>query len=200
MSMNRVVVMLLAVSLTACVNAPPRTREDLCAIFQQKSAWYPKAKAAETRWNTPMPILMATMAQESSFVSDARTPRHYYLGFIPGPRASDAYGYAQAKNDVWHDYRQQAGGIGASRDDFGDAIDFVGWYYHQAESRAGIRRDDAYNLYLAYHEGIGAYMRRTTVPKSWQQQAQSVARRARQYSLQLQGCVDELEKAASSWF
>jgi len=192
--------MCLAFCLSACVTVPPTTRNDLCTVFQQKSGWYKDARSAQTRWDTSIPVLMATMAQESSFVADARPARHYYLGFIPGARPSDAYGYSQAKDDIWSSYKHQAGSFGASRDDFGDAIDFIGWYYAQSYQRDGIQRDDAYNLYLSYHEGLQAYSRHTTVPKSWQQQAQQVARRSQQYTTQLKTCVDALEKAASSWF
>ena len=191
---------LMSICLCACVTAPPSTRNDLCVVFQEKDGWYKEAKTAQDRWDTSIPVLMATMAQESSFVADARPPRHYYLGFIPGPRPSDAYGYPQAKDDIWSSYRHQAGSFGASRDNFGDAVDFVGWYYHQAYQRDGIKRDDAYNLYLSYHEGLQAYARHTAVPKPWQQQAQAVNHRAQQYAAQLKTCVDALEKAASSWF
>ena len=44
---------------------------------------------------------------------------------------------------------------GADRDDFNDAIDFIGWYNDQSSRRSKISKSDAYNLYLAYHEGQG---------------------------------------------
>ena len=48
-----------------------------------------------------MHVPLAMMYQESSFKHDAAPPMEYFLGFIPIGRASDAYGYAQAKTMTW---------------------------------------------------------------------------------------------------
>jgi hypothetical protein len=87
---------------------------------------------------------MAFVHQESRFVAKAKPPRRKILGFIPGPRPSDAYGYSQALQSTWDAYKRSAGRYGADRDDFGDAIHFVGWYNHQSWKRNGIDRHDAY--------------------------------------------------------
>ena len=144
---------------------------------------------AEQRWEVPVPILMAFLYQESRFVRDARPPRRKILWVIPGLRPSDAYGYPQAIDSTWGDYRRETGNRGADRDDFGDAVDFVGWYNDQSWRRNHIPKNDAYHLYLAYHEGQGGYARGTWRRKVWLQEvARKVARRAEMYSKQLKQC------------
>ena len=85
--------------------------------------------------------------------------------------------------------------------DASDATDFIGWYYDTSHRRNGIARDDAYRLYLSYHEGHGGYAQKTYSGKTWLLgAARSVADRAKRYQSQLKGCIDELEKASSGWF
>jgi hypothetical protein len=110
---------------------------------------------------------MAIIHQESKFRRDARPPKKRVLGFIPWGRASSAYGYAQAKDDTWDWYISKTGNRGADRDDFEDAVDFVGWYCSMTHRTNGVSKWDAYNQYLAYHEGHGGYRRRTYNKKAW---------------------------------
>lgn len=189
-------VLLLLASLAGCTTSPPRQPENICAIFQEKSGWYKKAKRSEDKWGTSVPVMMSVIHQESRFVADARPPRRYYLGFIPGPRPSDAYGYAQALSGTWDSYRKSSGNSGADRDDFGDAIDFVGWYFDQSYQRNRIARNDTYNLYLTYHEGHGGYSRSTHAGKPWLKNvATKVANRSREYNAQLKTCEKDLKSS-----
>jgi len=186
--------------LQACATSPPDNIDDVCAIFDDKRGWFAAAQEAEERWGTPIPVLMAFVHQESRFVARAKPPRKRILGFIPGPRPSDSYGYSQALKSTWASYKRSAGRYGADRDDFGDAIDFVGWYNHESHRRNGIGRADAYRLYLAYHEGHGGYSRRTYADKEWLQRvARKVADRAARYEVQLRGCRERLEDKGG-WF
>jgi len=162
----RPALLLCALAAGGCATHPPENIDDVCAIFSEKPRWYDDARDAEDAWGVPVPVLMAFLHQESRFVARAKPPRRKILGFIPGPRPSDAYGYSQALNATWRDYRRSAGRYGADRDDFGDAIDFVGWYNYQSRRRNGIAADDAYRLYLAYHEGHGGYARGTIRDKA----------------------------------
>lgn len=199
--MRILILVLLAVLVSGCATTPPSKPNDLCEIFREKDDWYPDAKKAQEKWGTSIPVLMSTMYQESSFVHDARPPRRRILGFIPGPRPTNAYGYPQALDDTWDWYRRQTGNRGADRDDFADAMDFMGWYYQESYRRNGIKRDDAYNLYLSYHQGHGGFAKQSYASKGWlKNAAQQVAKRAQVYGTQLKGCVNELEEKASSWF
>ena len=49
------------------------------------------------------------------------------------------------------------GGWFKQRNDFNDAVDFIGWYNNKSVKELGISRDDARALYLAYHEGIAGF-------------------------------------------
>ena len=172
---------------------------DICSIFEEKNGWYDDALDAQKEWGSPIPVMMAIMHQESRFRAKAKPPRKKIFGFIPGPRPSDAYGYSQALSGTWKEYKRSAGRYGADRDDFGDAIDFIGWYNYQSYKRSGIRRDDAYRLYLAYHEGHGGYNRGTYRKKSWLTDvARKVDNRAGSYGRRLQTCEEDLED--DGWF
>ncbi|MEE4279029.1 MAG: transglycosylase SLT domain-containing protein [Halieaceae bacterium] len=189
--------------LGGCASRPPDNVDDLCAIFDDKRGWYDDARDAEKRWGTSVPVMMAILHQESRFVARAKPPRKKILGFIPGPRPSNSYGYSQALKSTWASYERSAGRYGADRDDFGDAIDFVGWYNHQSYRRNAIARNDAYGLYLAYHEGHGGYERGSYRNKEWLQGvARKVADRSRRYEGQLGRCQERLEEDRGwfSWF
>lgn len=180
---------------TGCSTSPPSNTDDICAIFREKKHWYAEARDASEKWGSPIATMMAIMHQESRFVHDARPPRTKILGFIPGPRPSDAYGYPQALGTTWRNYQRAAFNYGADRDDFGDAIDFVGWYNNTSQRQCRIQPNDTYHLYLAYHEGHGGFNRRTFRSKSWLQQvSHKVSSRAQTYQRQLNGCESSLKR------
>lgn len=190
-------VLLLAL-LAGCVSRPPSNPENLCGIFREKDGWfdnwYDAADDAESRWSIPIPVMMATMHQESRYRAKAKPPRRKLLGFIPWRRPSSAYGYAQVLDTTWDGYRKATGHRGADRDDFADAIDFVGWYHDASARKLRIERSDAYRLYLAYHEGQGGYARGTFQNKKWLiDVAKKVDARAKTYDGQLASCRKEFE-------
>lgn len=184
------------VLLGACATTPPPKRTDnLCEIFREHTHWYPDARASYEKWGIPIPVMMAIIYQESAFLADARPPRTTCLWIFPGPRPSSAYGYAQAMNGTWEDYKKATGNRRANRKDFGDAIDFVGWYCALSVRQCGISPTDARNLYLAYHEGRGGFNRKTYQGKAWLlQTAERVERRAATYRGQLAACEGEFQK------
>jgi len=191
--------LLVLLTVAACTTSPPQNVNNLCDIFREKDDWYDDAIDASKEWGSPVPVMMAIIYQESRFKAKAKPPRKKILGFIPGPRASSAYGYSQAKKTTWQEYKRSAGRYGADRDDFADAIDFVGWYNYQSHKRSGISRKDPYRLYLAYHEGHGGYNRGTYRKKKWLLDvAKKVERKAGTYQAQLQACEEELKKGG--WF
>lgn len=151
---------LAAALLSGCSTvSPPRQPLNLCAVFSEKDDWRKPATRTESRWGIPVSVLMATMFHESSYKADARPPRRYYLGFIPGGRLSTAYGYAQAKDEVWQEYVDQQNRWFASRADFDDAIDFIGWYHNGSVQALRVSPGDMRSLYLAYNEGRGGFSR-----------------------------------------
>jgi len=184
-----VFVLVLCLLLGGCVTKPPSDVNNICSIFRQYPNWYRDAKDVERRWRIPVPVQMAIIHQESKFDGSALPKRTTLLWIIPWKRPSTAYGYTQALHATWKQYKRSDGGILAARDNFTDAVDFVGWYANQANRRAGIPRNDAYPLYLAYHEGIGGYQRKTYLQKPWLiQVAHKVKARSQIYQAQLSRC------------
>jgi hypothetical protein len=188
----------LLLVLAGCTSLPPSHTNNICNIFDEKNSWYKDAKKAEKRWGSSVPVMMSIMYQESQFKHNARTRRTKILWIFPGPRLSDAFGYPQARNAVWNEYQTQGGSRLARRDNFGDAIDFIGWYNKQSQKRSRVGLDDSYNLYLAYHEGHGGYNRGTYRQKNWLlNTARKVEDRSQQYENQLRSCE---ERFKGSWW
>jgi len=189
------IVIACVVGLTGCATLPPNNPDDLCDIFEEKPDWYEAALSVRERWGVPVHIPMAIMHQESSFKADAAPPMEYFLWFIPIGRASDAYGYSQAKTPAWGEYLDDTGNSFADRDDFEDAVDFIGWYIHRSARVNKVSKWDAYAQYLNYHEGQGGYRRGSYKAKPWLQSiARKVERRAKRYSEQYWGCKEELDR------
>ena len=190
---------LLLFAATACTSTPPKNLDDICETFEEKDDWYEDAKASQDKWGSSIPTLMAIIHQESRFVADARPPRKKFLGFIPGPRKSSAYGYPQAKDETWKVYQRSTGNYGHDRDDFADAVYFIGWYNDQTYRRNKVPKWDTAKLYLAYHEGQGGYSRGTYKKKAWLiRVSKKVADRAWRYRKQLEKCEEDLQD--SGWF
>ena len=188
-------------ALPSCSHYVPRDTNDLCSVFRGETDWYEDAVDANDAWGTPIWVMMAIMHQESAFVRNARPERDKLLGFIPLPRRSSAYGFAQAQDPAWNDYVRATGNRGADRDRFHDAIDFIGWYTHESQRQLGISKWDAYNQYLAYHEGRGGYGRGTWKSKDWLiKVADRVRNQSARYNLQLQSCKKDLDEAIDGWF
>ncbi|WP_028387621.1 transglycosylase SLT domain-containing protein [Legionella fairfieldensis] len=191
MNLKVLILSIFSFLLVSCVSRPPSDVNHICHIFNQYPKWYRDAKDVEQRWRIPVSVQMAIIHQESKFDGRAKPPRTKLLWIIPWKRPSTAYGYTQALHSTWRQYKRDegGGGIWAARDVFSDAVDFIGWYANQANRRAGISRDDAYRLYLAYHEGIGGYQRKTYLQKPWLiQVARKVKARSQIFQAQLNQC------------
>ncbi len=154
-------ILTMVLLLGGCATPPPNNIYNACQIVQQYPEWYYNALDSYKKWGIPISTQFAIILQESHFIATARPKMDYTLGFIPSGRPSSAYGYAQALDGTWQDYRDSTGNLRAKRDNFADATDFIGWYGANANRRANIPKDDTYNLYLAYHQGIAAYQRQS---------------------------------------
>ncbi|MCD2184417.1 hypothetical protein OCK02_17370 [Rhizobium sp. TRM96647] len=188
--MRCVFVVVLTMMLVACGTVPRQT-DNACAVFEQRDGlfenWERDARRVEREYGVPVAVLMATVYAESGYRHNAKPPRRKLLGFIPWKRVSSAYGYSQALDGTWASYKKQTGRWMAKRNDFGDAIRFIGWYHHQSHLKNGIALNDAYRLYIAYHEGHAGYKRgRWSAPaKAGANRASKMAAR---YSTQLRNC------------
>jgi hypothetical protein len=199
MKIKSLIICLFVFVLTSCSTYQPTQVEDVCKIFYGETDWYKDARKANKRWGTPIGVMMAIIKQESTFRADVRPERPKFF-FIPLPRKSSAYGYAQAQDPAWNDYRDDTGNWSHDRDDFGDAINFVGWYTNTSSKRLGISKWDPYKQYLAYHEGWGGYSRGSFNKKpQLLKVAKKVQRQAGIYGSQLKKCSGKLDRATKGW-
>ena len=190
--MSRVIsAMFLVLFVASCGGgkSPPRNLDNACSIISQRPEYLKAFRATERKWGVPVHVQMATIHQESKFEAKAKTPHQFILGVIPAGRQSSAYGYSQALDGTWDDYRDATGRRFARRDRIQDATDFMGWYMNETKRRNGISLWDTRKQYLAYHEGHSGYARGTYRNKAWLMRvARRVESRAFNYQAQLATC------------
>jgi hypothetical protein len=184
-----VLLLLLASCAGGGSSSAPRNLDSACSILQQRPTYLKAMAASERRWGIPVHVQMAAIYQESKFIGNARTPHKYALGIIPMGRQSSAYGYAQALDGTWDEYRRDQRRMGARRDRISDATDFMGWYMNESSQRLGISKYDVRSQYLAYHEGRAGYARGSHNGKAWLLDvASKTEQRAQMYAQQLSTC------------
>ncbi|MCP4273182.1 MAG: hypothetical protein GY781_14710 [Gammaproteobacteria bacterium] len=190
----------ILLSISGCATYQPSDTNNICNIFMGETDWYEDAVDAQKKWKTSIPGMMAFMHQESRFFANAQPDRDWFLWIIPLPRKSSAYGYAQAQDPAWDEYTADGHAFDV-RDDFGDAINFIGWYMNGSSRTLGIKKSDIYSQYLAYHEGRGGFKRKTYNKKPWLKKvAGKVKRQSQRYQRQLKTCKAKLDDAIDGWF
>ena len=179
-------------------NPPPmHTLDNACSILEDKWSYGRAFRAAKRKWDVPIHVQMAAIQQESGFRARAKPPRTRLLGFIPWKRESSAFGYAQALDGTWKQYKAETRSRFSRRSSIRDAADFMGWYMSRSSRRLGISLSDARSQYLAYHEGWSGYARGAHRSKPWLlRTADEVGQRARRYKSQLSNC----RAARRGWF
>ena len=186
---------ILFIFLIACTSNKQINTTDSCIIFEQKKNWYKATKKSYDKWSTPIALQLAIINQESSFTQFAKPERKKLFGIIPSSRPSTAFGFAQVTNPTWDWYKRKTGNKNASRANFKDVTDFIGWYTTQSEKIVGISKKDYYNQYLAYHEGQGGWKKKSFLEKKWLiKVAKNVERNAKSYNNQLIKCEKQLNK------
>jgi hypothetical protein len=180
---------LLVASCGGGQTSAPRELDNACAILRERPQYLSAFRKVERKWGVPMHVLMATIHQESTFIADARTPFKYVLGVIPMGRQSSAFGYSQALDATWDEYRADQNRRSAKRDRINDATDFMGWYMNETKRRNNVSLTDARNQYLAYHEGHTGFARASYNRKAWLVGvAGKVGARADMYRGQIASC------------
>ena len=188
-TLRAILLVLLVGSCGGQGGPPPDRLDNACTILDQRPQYARAFRATERRWGVPVHVQMATIYQESKFDGEARTPFRWALGVIPMGRMSSAYGYSQALDGTWDEYREETGSRSARRNDIRDAADFMGWYMDKSSQKLGISKYDTRNQYLAYHEGRGGFSRGSHQGKPWLLRvADKTAARAEVYQAQLRSC------------
>jgi hypothetical protein len=190
--MSRVFGFFTLIFLAACSGSgysPPSNLQDACAIVRERPAYLKAMRETQDDWGVPVATQMAVIYQESKFIGDARTPLRYTLGVIPMGRQSSAYGYAQALDGTWDEYKAEQRRRRAKRHHIDDATDFIGWYFYKTNRSLGIPLNDTERQYLAYHEGRTGYGRQSYRKKPWLMKvARGLQDRAVMYHTQLLRC------------
>ena len=175
--------------ITSCVGVP-KNQEDACSILKQKKSWRSALKKTQRKWGVSAGMQLAFIKTESNFRSTARTERKYFLGLIPSGRISSAYGYSQALDGTWNEYKKRTGNRYHRRSNFAHSTNFIGWYVDKSNKLLGISRNNAYLQYLAYHQGqagfkTGAYKTKSGLKKV----AKKTANNKKIFDRQLKKCM-----------
>ena len=142
--------------ISGCV-VVPKNQENACSILKQKKSWRSALKKTERKWGVSPGMQLAFIKTESNFRPTARTPRKYFLGLIPSGRISSAYGYSQALDGTWKEYKKSTGNRSHRRSNFSHSTNFIGWYVNKSNRLLGISKNNAYLQYLAYHQGQAGF-------------------------------------------
>ena len=186
---------LIIIFIVSCTSTNSINTANSCIIFEERKNWFYSTKKSYDKWGSPISFQLAIINQESSFKQFAKPKRTKFFGFIPGKRLSTAFGYAQVTNPTWEWYKEKTGNFNASRANFEDITDFIGWYTRQTNKVLNISMNDYYNQYLAYHEGQRGWKNKTFNSKKWLiKVAKKVERNANIYNKQLDECENTLNK------
>ena len=177
---------------SACSSIPSNTSNG-CIIFDERYLWYKHAKKVEQKWGTPIYIQLAIIKMESDFDWLAKPARGKIFKVIPYKRPSSSFGYSQAINSTWEQYKKETGNNLATRMRFKDSVDFIGWYTNKTETILKISKKDAFRQYLAYHEGWGNY-KNYKKNKKVIKLAKKVDKQSKIYKKQLSNCINSLNK------
>ena len=171
--------------LEGCHRDLPKHADDACGIYRDFPSWLSVGKDVQKRWGTPLSLQLAIIYIESRFDAQAQPKREFMHLF----HKSSALGYAQALDSVWRIYVHSTHQLGADRESFSDASDFIGWYTHISKKRFGMPYNHTFDHYLAYHEGWAGYAKGSY---KGQKQLIAVAKEAQQqaarYEKQLISC------------
>ena len=178
--------------LSGCSSIPSNTSNS-CSIFNERYFWYKHAKKSQEKWGTPIYLQLAIIKMESSFDWLAKPPRQKLFKVIPYKRPSSSFGYSQAVNGTWNQYKKETGNKLATRTRFKDSVDFIGWYTNKTEKILKISKKDSFKQYIAYHEGWGNY-KNYKKNKKVIGLAKKVERQSNKYKNQLLKCKSTLNK------
>ena len=183
--------LILIIFLVSACSSIPSNTSNSCSIFSERYLWYKHTKNSEKKWGTPIYLQLAIIKMESDFDWLAKPPRKKLFKVIPYKRPSSSFGYSQAVKGTWEQYKKETGNKLATRTRFKDSVDFIGWYTNKTEKILKISKKNAFQQYIAYHEGWGNY-------KNYKQNqkvislAKKVENQSNKYKRQLEECKKSL--------
>src|SRR6056300_1059076 len=191
MKFLRINSLLIIIFFISAFSSIPKNTSNSCSIFNERYLWFKHASKSEKKWGTPVYLQLAIIKMESDFDRLAKPPRQKLFKVIPYKRPSSSFGYSQAIKGTWQQYKNETGNKYATRARFKDSVDFIGWYTNKTESILKIPKTDAFNQYVAYHEGWGNY-KNYKKNKKIIRLAKRVEKQANLYKKQLIECSNTL--------
>ena len=184
--------LILSFLVSACSSIPSNTSNS-CSIFNERYLWLKHVNNSEKKWGSPIYLQLAFIKMESDFDWLAKPPRHKLFKVIPYKRPSTSFGYSQAVNGTWEQYKKETGNKLAIRSRFKDSVDFIGWYTNKSSTILKIPKNDVFKQYLAYHEGWGGF-KNYKDNKKVINLAKRVEKQSNVYKNQLIECSSSLNK------
>ena len=180
--------------LTSCSSIPKNTK-NACSIFSEHYLWYKHVKVSSEKYGAPVHVILAFVNKESGFNRWAKPQRTKLFKIIPYKRPSSSFGYSQAINKTWEQYKSETNNPLALRARFKDSVLFIGWYINKTHKVNKIPFHDSYRQYLNYYLGWGNYANKTyKTDKKAIIFAKSVQKQSNIYRNQLKGCQKSLDK------
>jgi len=98
-------VLVLAMVLSGAVDtaSAASSLDNACKLLSERVGWFTIADDASKKWKVPVPVLLAVMYHESRFKADA------------SPKTTTAFGYAQALDGTWEQYKTATSASSARR-------------------------------------------------------------------------------------
>lgn len=151
--------------------------QNICEVLKVHPSWYQDAKVVQQKWGVPVSVQLAIIQEESHFKPDAKN------------KDSSAYGFAQAVNQIWVTYKENCDNKKQKRNNFKDATNFIGWYANRMQKQVNVSPQNAYQLYLSYHDGASGYLTALHKKQAFSKQlADHVQDVANQYKVELLSC------------
>ena len=94
--------------LTSC-SSIPKYPQNACKIFGERYLWYKHTKKSSETYGAPVNIILAFVNKESGFNRWAKPKRTKLFKVVPYKRPSSSFGYSQAVNGTWEQYKKETG-------------------------------------------------------------------------------------------
>ena len=185
----------LIFSLLVSCSSIPKNTQNACSIFSERYLWYKHAKNSSEKYGVPVHLILAFVNKESGFNRWAKPERTKLFKIIPYKRPSSSFGYSQAIDKTWDQYKNETNNMLALRSRFKDSVMFIGWYINKTHQMNKIPLNDSYRQYLNYYLGWGNYANKTyQTDKKAIIFARSVQKQSNIYRNQLIKCQKNLDK------
>ena len=185
--------LLILLSIISACSSIPSNTSNSCSILNERYLWFKHVNKTKKKWGTPVYLQLAIIKMESDFDWLAKPPRQKLFKVIPYKRPSSSFGYSQAVNGTWEQYKKETGNKLAVRSRFKDSVDFIGWYTNKSSNILNISKTDAFKQYIAYHEGWGGF-KNYKDNKKVIRLAKKVQKQSNIYKNQLSKCKSSLNK------